>query len=39
MMLHQDDSRAAWLSGEPALDLIVTKDDTTNTVYWSTRRS
>ena len=33
MMLHQDGSRAMWLSGEPALDLIVTMDDATSTVY------
>jgi transposase len=33
MMLHQDGSRAAWLAGEPALDLIVTMDDATSTIY------
>jgi transposase len=33
MMLHQDGSRAHWLAGEPALDLIVTMDDATNTIY------
>jgi len=33
MMLHQDGSRAAWLEGEPPLDLIVTMDDATSTVY------
>lgn len=33
MMLHQDGSRAEWLAGEPALDLIVTMDDATNEVY------
>ena len=33
MMLHQDGSRAAWLCGEPALDLIVTMDDATSTIY------
>jgi transposase len=33
MMLHQDGSRAAWLNGEPALDLIVTMDDATSTIY------
>src|SRR5579862_6777458 len=33
MMLHQDGSRAAWLAGQPALDLIVTMDDATSTVY------
>jgi hypothetical protein len=27
MMLHQDGSRFAWLSGSPELDLIVTMDD------------
>ena len=33
MMLHQDGSRAVWLTGEPALDLIVTMDDATSTTY------
>ena len=33
MMLHQDGSRAAWLDGQPMLDLIVTMDDATSTVY------
>ncbi len=33
MMLHQDGSRACWLAGEPALDLIVTMDDATSTIY------
>ena len=33
MMLHQDGSRAAWLGGEPGLDLIVTMDDATSTIY------
>ena len=33
MMLHQDGSRAAWLNGQPALDLIVTMDDATSTIY------
>src|SRR4030088_3458334 len=33
MMLHQDGSRAVWLAGEPALDLIVTMDDATSTIY------
>ena len=33
MMLHQDGSRAAWLAGGPALDLIVTMDDATSTIY------
>jgi transposase len=33
MMLHQDGSRAVWLAGQPALDLVVTMDDATSTVY------
>jgi transposase len=33
MMLHQDGSRAVWLAGEPGLDLIVTMDDATSTIY------
>jgi transposase len=33
MMLHQDGSRFAWLAGEPELDLVVTMDDATSTVY------
>jgi transposase len=33
MMLHQDGSRAAWLDGQPPLDLIVTMDDATSTIY------
>jgi transposase len=33
MMLHQDGSRFAWLTGEPELDLIVTMDDATSTIY------
>ncbi len=33
MMLHQDGSRHVWLSGQPALDLIVTLDDATSTIY------
>jgi transposase len=33
MMLHQDGSRAFWLAGEPQLDLIVTMDDATSTIY------
>jgi hypothetical protein len=32
-MLHQDGSRFAWLSGAPELDLIVTMDDATSTIY------
>jgi hypothetical protein len=33
MMLHQDGSRFAWLGGVPQLDLIVTLDDATSTIY------
>src|SRR5215813_7025905 len=33
MMLHQDGSRFAWLDVQPQLDLIVTMDDATNTIY------
>ena len=33
MMLHQDGSRHQWLAGRPALDLIVTMDDATSTIY------
>jgi hypothetical protein len=33
MMLHQDGSRAAWLAGQPQLDLIATMDDATSTIY------
>jgi transposase len=33
MMLHQDGSRAEWLEGQPGLDLIVTMDDATSTIY------
>jgi len=33
MMLHQDGSRFAWLEGVPELDLIVTMDDATSTIY------
>lgn len=33
MMLHQDGSRHVWLTGQPALDLIVTLDDATSAVY------
>lgn len=32
MMLHQDGSRAAWLAGQPPLDLIVTMDDATGAI-------
>jgi transposase len=33
MMLHQDGSRFAWLADEADLDLIVTMDDATSTIY------
>jgi transposase len=33
MMLHQDGSRHCWLEGHAALDLIVTMDDATSTIY------
>ena len=33
MMLHQDGSRFGWLDGQPQLDLIVTMDDATSTIY------
>ena len=33
MMLRQDASRFAWLDGEAPLDLVVTMDDATSTVY------
>jgi hypothetical protein len=33
MMLHQDGSPFAWLTGAPALDLIVTMDDATSEIY------
>jgi transposase len=33
MMLHQDGSRAAWLADQAPLDLIVTMDDATSTIY------
>ena len=33
MLLHQDGSPFAWLSGQPELDLIVTMDDATSTLY------
>lgn len=33
MMLHQDASRFAWLKGEGELDLVVTMDDATSTIY------
>lgn len=37
MMLHQDGSRHAWLANEPPLDLIVTMDDATITIYSAVR--
>jgi transposase len=33
MMLHQDASPFAWLAGEGELDLVVTMDDATSTIY------
>src|SRR6201988_5514463 len=33
MMLHKTASRNEWLRGEPPLDLIVTMDDATSTIY------
>src|SRR5579871_2100759 len=33
MMLHQNGSREIWLRGQPPLDLIVTMDDATSTLY------
>ena len=33
MMLHQDGSRHAWLTGQAPLDLIVTLDDATSEIY------
>lgn len=33
MMLHQDGSRFGWVAGQPQLDLIVTMDDATSTIY------
>jgi transposase len=33
MMLHQDGSRHVWLSGQDAMDLIVTMDDATSAIY------
>jgi hypothetical protein len=33
MMLHQDASRFAWLSGEVQHDLVVTMDDATSAIY------
>ncbi len=33
MMLHQDGSRHDWMAGQPMLDLVVTMDDATSTLY------
>jgi hypothetical protein len=33
MMLHQDGSQHGWLEGQAPLDLIVTMDDATSTIY------
>jgi hypothetical protein len=33
MMLHQDGSQHRWLAGQAPLDLIVTMDDATSTIY------
>jgi transposase len=33
MMLHQDGSRHEWIAGLETMDLIVTMDDATNTIY------
>jgi hypothetical protein len=33
MMLHQDGSTHAWLEGQAPLDLVVTMDDATGTIY------
>ena len=33
MLLHQDASRHAWLEEQPPLDLVVTLDDATSTIY------
>lgn len=33
MLLHQDGSRHGWLAGQAPLDLIVTMDDATSTIY------
>src|ERR1700751_3935239 len=33
MMLHQDGSQHSWLVGQAPLDLIVTMDDATSTIY------
>jgi len=33
MMLHQDASKEVWLKERPPLDLVVTMDDATSTIY------
>ena len=33
MLLHQDASRHAWLTGRAPLDLVVTLDDATSEIY------
>jgi transposase len=33
MLLHQDGSREAWLSGRAPLDLVITMDDATSALY------
>ena len=33
MLLHQDGSKHAWLEGQPALDLVITMDGATSTIY------
>jgi transposase len=33
MMLHQDGSQHEWLAGQDSMDLIVTMDDATGTIY------
>jgi len=33
MLLHQDASKHAWLPNQPALDLVITMDDATSTIY------
>ena len=33
MMLHQDASRHAWVTGAPMCDLVVTLDDATSAIY------
>ena len=41
MMLHQDGPRHEWIAGLDAMDLIVTMDDATNTIYsgfWCPRK-